>query len=106
MRWKLKKGDCNVQDQKWAETNYKKKRDWKEKETKYNRLELTSDPVFVGLEKLQRYVTKTILYKKKLISLRRSPNSNWLYTWGACHYKGIVHVYICKLVYQEFQPSR
>ena len=38
----------------------------KEKETKYNRLELTSDPVFKSSEKLQRYVTGTILCKTKL----------------------------------------
>ena len=38
----------------------------KEKETKYNRLELTSDPVPKGSEKLQRYVTGTTLCKTKL----------------------------------------
>ena len=38
----------------------------KRKETKYNKLRLTSDPVFTGLEKLQRYLTGRILCKKKL----------------------------------------
>ena len=46
-------------------------------ETKYIKLELTSVPVLTGFEKLQRYVTGTILCKKKL---RRSPNSNCLDT--------------------------
>ena len=41
----------------------KDKRNRKEKKTEYNRLELTSDPVFTGLKKLQRYVTGTILCK-------------------------------------------
>ena len=41
----------------------------KRKETKYNKLRLTSDPVFTGLEKLQRYLTGRILCKKKLWSI-------------------------------------
>ena len=77
---KTEKGRLQCTRSKMGRDKLQNKRDWKEKETKYNRLELTSNPVFAGLEKLQRYITKTILYKKKLISLRRSPNSNWLDT--------------------------
>ena len=45
------------------------KRSRKEKESKYNKLELTSDPVFTGLEKLQPYVTGRISCNKKLWSI-------------------------------------
>ena len=45
---------------KWAEANYKTS------ETKYNRQELTSDPVFTDLKKPQRDVTGTILCKMEL----------------------------------------
>ena len=44
------------------------RRDRKEKETKYDRLEPKSDPLFTGLEELQRYVTGTIFCKKELWS--------------------------------------
>ena len=47
--------------------SFQKKRNQKENKTKYNRLELASDSVFKGLEKLQRSVTWKILCKKTLI---------------------------------------
>ena len=51
---------------KWAETSYTTSEVETKRKLKNNRLELVSDPVFTGLEKLQRYVIGTILCKKKL----------------------------------------
>ena len=54
---------------KWAETSYTTSEVETKRKLKNNRLELVSDPVFTGLEKLQRYVIGTILCKKKLWSI-------------------------------------
>ena len=63
---KTKKGELQLNNIKSGLRPITKQTNRKEKGTKYNRLELSSNPVFKGLEKLQRYVTGTILCDTKL----------------------------------------